>query len=99
LILNPEKIIISTNRDENRRGIDAAEKIKKELFNHFAVNKVSIELPPENNDWNDELINNGKAFIQEWYKRLDKTKEKYIQKEQNDIYCSNKQEFFEDYYQ
>lgn len=61
--INPEKIIISTNLDENKRGQEGAIKIYKILSKFFSHEKLLISHPPEN-DWNDVLIKRGELSIQ-----------------------------------
>lgn len=68
---NPDKIIISTNNDaqkDSNRGEIAAIKIYNQLNVVFSSKKLVIALPPENNDWNEELVKNGPEFIKNWYK-------------------------------
>jgi hypothetical protein len=61
--LNPKKIIISLNNDENNRGQDGMIKMKKKLDNFFS--NVTIKCPPEN-DYNEILTKKGKKSINEF---------------------------------
>jgi 5S rRNA maturation endonuclease (ribonuclease M5) len=60
--LNPEKIIISTNNDENLVGNNAALKIKEKFSHFFDDKKVIIKLPQKNDfgDMTKEEINKWK---------------------------------------
>jgi hypothetical protein len=66
LKLNPQKIIISFNNDENNS--DAGNKAAKKTFGsysrHFDEYKLNILLPPSGkNDWNQILTEDGKDSI------------------------------------
>ena len=61
--LNPKKIIISLNNDENNRGQDGMIKMKKKLDDFFS--NVIIKCPPEN-DYNEILTKKGKKSINEF---------------------------------
>ncbi len=68
--LNPH-VVISLNRDENKRGQEGAEKIRTKLLQYFGVNKVTVNLPPVMGDWNEILCGkDGKQTITKWYNSL-----------------------------
>jgi hypothetical protein len=70
LKLDPKKITISFNNDENNSlaGNNAASKTKNRLLRHFDANQIQILLPPSaqnTKDWNEVLVKNGKESIKE----------------------------------
>jgi DNA primase catalytic core, N-terminal domain/Toprim-like len=64
IILNPRKIIIALNRDENERGQDGATKIRTKLLNYFDEKTIEIRLPTKN-DFGDMNIDEIKEFFNE----------------------------------
>lgn len=67
LKLQDIKIIISTNND--KAGLNSAEKAYKRLSKYFDTRNISIKLPPEDfKDFNDLIMAKGKQSIVEWYK-------------------------------
>jgi len=63
--LNPAKIVICENFDENNAGQNGAAKIKNKLLNFFDENVVSIVSPAPYNDLNESLTKAGPDFIVE----------------------------------
>lgn len=61
--INPKKIIIAYNKDENFRGQDAAVKNFAKLAEYFSVNSLSIKYP-EGND-----LSENKNKILDWSKK------------------------------
>jgi len=72
LSLNPQNIIISTNKDGEENdfhGEEGARKLKDKLLTYFSEDKIKISLPDLANDWNDILnLNGGEEHIKKWYK-------------------------------
>lgn len=63
IALNPAKIIICENFDENLAGQNGANKIKNKLLEFFDENVVSIVSPAPYNDLNESLTKAGPNFI------------------------------------
>ncbi len=71
LRINPKKIIIATNYDQNNVGQEAAIKIEIKLRKYFDYRSIEIRLPKEAKDFNEILLQeNGKQKIQDWYKNI-----------------------------
>lgn len=69
--LDLEKIYIAFNNDKNNNSVGnrAAEKAQFKLKHFFDAQQIQITLPNEK-DFNDELIKNGKNAIIKWYNDL-----------------------------
>lgn len=65
LRVNPKKIIISLNNDENKNNVGnlAAEKLQKKLNKYFDYHQISIKLPVGHKDWNEVLMKEGAEGI------------------------------------
>ena len=67
LKLQDIKVIIATNND--KAGLNSADKAYKRLSKYFDTRNINIKLPPEGfKDFNDLMIAKGKESILEWYK-------------------------------
>lgn len=66
IALDVKKIIIATNNENSEIGNNAARDIYKDLSHYFDLGQIEIRLPSKK-DFNDMLIQDGKAKIIEWY--------------------------------
>ncbi len=70
LRINPKKIIIATNYDQNNVGQEAAIKIETKLRKYFDFRSIETRLPFGAKDFNDMLKSeNGKQKILNWYNK------------------------------
>lgn len=68
-LLDINSIVIAFNNDENRRGNNKAEEMKKKLCRYFKSSMVQIHLPFEFMDFNDMLLKD-KGLILRWYRQI-----------------------------
>jgi hypothetical protein len=69
--LNPERVVIAFNNDENNNfaGNEAASFAKKKLSNYFDQNQLHISLPCGHKDFGDMNISNQKDILK-WYSNI-----------------------------